>query len=162
MTNQIDDTTTTINTTNTELEQRLAASLDHKVHGWAGSLHSELTSQIIGAAIEVHKHVGPGQLEALYQRALACELRRRGLAFRAQAPIPMLYKGEPIGDYFADLVIEGKVIVELKAVDALRPVHTAQILAYLRGAKLELGLLINFNMPTLKQGVRRLILARRS
>jgi GxxExxY protein len=156
MTNDIENTN--------DIEQRLAASLDNnnKRHGWAGSLHSELTSRIIGAAIEVHKHVGPGQLEALYQRALACELRRCGIAFRAQAPIPMLYKGEAIGDYFADFVVEEKLIVELKAVDALRPVHTAQVLSYLRGAKLELGLLINFNVPVLKYGLRRLILARRS
>ena len=139
-----------------EFEQRLKRSTS----GWAGSLHSELTGAIIGAAIAVHRELGPGKLESVYERALAIELRARGVPFRAQVPVPMLYRGESVGDFFADLIVDRKVIVELKAVDALRSVHRAQVLSYLRATELELGLLINFNVRVLKDGVRRLIHSR--
>ena len=139
-----------------EFEQRLNRSTS----GWAGSLHSELTGAIIGAAIAVHRELGPGKLESVYERALAIELRARGVPFRTQVPVPMLYRGESVGDFFADLIVDRKVIVELKAVDALRAVHRAQMLSYLRATELELGLLINFNVRVLKDGVRRLIHSR--
>ena len=139
-----------------EFEQRLKRSTS----GWAGSLHSELTGAIIGAAIAVHRELGPGKLESVYERALAIELRARRVPFRAQVPVPMLYRGESVGDFFADLIVDRRVIVELKAVDALRSVHRAQVLSYLRATELELGLLINFNVRVLKDGVRRLIHSR--
>lgn len=139
-----------------EIERRLQASTS----GWTGSLHSELTGTIIGAAIAVHRELGPGKLESVYERALAIELRTQRVPFRTQVPIPMLYRGESVGDFFADLIVDRKVLVELKAVDALRSVHRAQVLSYLRATGLELGLLINFNVRVLKDGVRRLIHSR--
>jgi GxxExxY protein len=140
-----------------EIEQRLRASTSG---GWSGSLQSELTGRIIGAAIAVHRELGPGKLESVYERALAIELRAQRLPFRTQVPIPMLYRGESVGDFFADLIVDRKVLVELKAVDVLRSVHRAQVLSYLRATGLELGLLINFNVRVLKDGVRRLIHSR--
>jgi GxxExxY protein len=140
-----------------EIERRLQASTNG---GWRGSLHSELTGRIIGAAIAVHRELGPGKLESVYERALAIELRAQSLPFRTQVPIPMLYRGESVGDFFADLIVDRKVLVELKAVDVLRSVHRAQVLSYLRATGLELGLLINFNVRVLKDGVRRLIHSR--
>ena len=123
----------------------------------SSGLHAQLTHAIVGAAIEVHRHVGPGQLEGVYQRALTSELRRRGIPFRAQAPIAMKYKGEDIGDFVADFIVDAKVIVELKAVHAIERVHFAQILSYLRATDLHIGLLINFNVALLRYGVRRVI-----
>jgi GxxExxY protein len=140
-----------------EIERRLQASTNN---GWSGSLHSELTGRIIGAAIAVHRELGPGKLESVYERALAIELHAQRMPFRTQVPIPMLYRGESVGDFFADLIVDRKVLVELKAVDALRSVHRAQVLSYLRATGLELGLLINFNVRVLKDGVRRLIHSR--
>jgi GxxExxY protein len=140
-----------------EIERRLQASTSG---GWSGSLHSELTGKIIGAAIAVHRELGPGKLESVYERALAIELRAQRLPFRTQVPIPMLYRGESVGDFFADLIVDRKVLVELKAVDVLRSVHRAQVLSYLCATGLELGLLINFNVRVLKDGVRRLIHSR--
>ena len=139
-----------------EIERRLQVSTS----GWSGSLHSELTGRIIGAAIAVHRELGPGKLESVYERALAIELRAQRIPFRSQVPIPMLYRGESVGDFFADVIVDCKVLVELKAVDALRSVHRAQVLSYLRATGLELGLLINFNVRVLKDGVRRLIHSR--
>ena len=139
-----------------EIERRLQASTS----GWTGALHSELTGRIIGAAIAVHRELGPGKLESVYERALAIELRTQRMPFRTQVPIPMVYRGESVGDFFADLIVDCKVLVELKAVDALRSVHRAQVLSYLRATGLELGLLINFNVRVLKDGVRRLIHSR--
>ena len=138
-----------------EIEQRLQASTS----GWSGSLHSELTGRIIGAAIAVHRELGPGKLESVYERALAIELRTQRVPFRTQVPIRW-YRGESVGDFFADVIVDCKVLVELKAVDALRSVHRAQVLSYLRATGLELGLLINFNVRVLKDGVRRLIHSR--
>ncbi|HEY5935165.1 MAG TPA: GxxExxY protein [Kofleriaceae bacterium] len=140
-----------------EIERRLRASTSG---GWTGSLHSELTGIIIGAAIAVHRELGPGKLESVYERALAIELRALGVPFCTQVAIPMLYRGESVGDFFADLIVDRKVLVELKAVETVRPVHRAQVLSYLRATEIELGLLINFNVPVLKNGVRRLICSR--
>jgi GxxExxY protein len=118
----------------------------------------ELTHAIIGAGIEVHRHLGPGLLEAVYQRAMGVELGRRGIPYRAQVPVPMTYKGEAVGDYFADLIVADRIIVELKASSALHSNHVTQVLSYLRSANLRLGLLLNFSVAVLTRGgVKRVI-----
>jgi GxxExxY protein len=119
--------------------------------------NERLTHAIIGAAIEVHRHLGPGLSEAIYERALQIELAFREIPFRSQVAIPMMYKGAPIGDYFADLIIADRVIVELKAVTALHNAHVSQVVSYLRATNLHIGLLINFNAPVLVKGVQRVI-----
>jgi GxxExxY protein len=120
-------------------------------------VHKELAREIVGAAIEVHRHLGPGQLERVYQAALEHELELRAMPFRRQVPVPMLYKGKAVGEFFLDLVVDGKVIVEVKAVERYSPLFTAQVISYLRATKLRLGLLINFNAPVLWRGVRRIV-----
>ena len=120
-------------------------------------IYTELSHTIIGAAIEVHRHLGPGQFESVYERALAQELALRSIAHRTQVPITVFYKSSCVGEFFADLIVDDKIIVELKAVAAILPVHVAQTLSYLNATKLRLGLLINFNVPVLWRGVRRLI-----
>ena len=120
---------------------------------------NQITSEIIGAAIEVHKQLGPGMLESAYEECLCYELTLRGLKFEKQKPIPVIYK-EIILEcgYRADLIVENEVVVELKAQDIILPVHEAQILTYLRFANKKIGLLINFNVTVLKNGIRRFIL----
>jgi len=118
-----------------------------------------LTEQIIGGAIEVHKHWGPGLYEEIYERSLRHELRLREVTFESQVKLPLLYKGERVGDDLRlDLIVQDKVVVELKAVKALEPVHRAQLLTYMRLTGCKVGLLINFNVPVLKQGIERLVL----
>jgi GxxExxY protein len=124
---------------------------------WKGILHPELSWQIVGAAIEVHKHIGPGQLESVYQRSMECELRRRSIATRSQVPVPMFFKGERVGDFYADLIVEEAIILELKAVERLKAVHTAQLLSYLSATGLRLGMLMNFNVPRMVHGVKRVV-----
>ena len=119
-------------------------------------LYKELSYAIVGAAIEVHKCVGPGKLEACYEAALARELSLRDVPFRTQVPISMTYKEADIGGFFADMIVDEKIIVELKATDPRR-VHKAQLLSYLHWTGLRLGLLINFDVPVLVHGVKRLI-----
>jgi GxxExxY protein len=115
-----------------------------------------LSESIIGAAIEVHKYLGPGMLEPAYEACLEYELIARGHAVDRQKPLPIVYKGVPIDSaYRLDLVVDEQVVVEIKAVEHFLPVHQAQILSYLRLSGLHLGLLINFNGATLRQGVRR-------
>jgi GxxExxY protein len=116
-----------------------------------------LTEKVIGAAIEVHRILGPGLLESIYQRALCHELALRGLEFTPQQPLPVSYKGVHLGDDLRmDFLIEGRLVVELKAVDRLEPIHEAQLLTYLRLSGHRLGLLINFNVRLLKDGVKRM------
>jgi GxxExxY protein len=118
-----------------------------------------LTEQIIGAAIEVHKHWGPGLYEEIYERSLCCELRLRNVAFDNQIKLPLIYKGISVGDDLRlDLVVENKVVVELKSVRALEPIHEAQLLTYMKLIQCKVGLLINFNVCVLKQGIRRMVL----
>ena len=118
-----------------------------------------LSNQAIGAAIEVHRALGPGLLESVYQRCLCCELELRGIPYRAQVELPVVYKGMKLDLGFRlDILADEQLILELKAIDQLHPIHEAQLLAYLRLADLRLGLLINFNVPLLKNGIRRLIL----
>ena len=121
--------------------------------------HKDITEKIIGAAIEVHKFFGNGFQEVIYQRALAVEMRRLGLEFARELEQDIFYKDfpEPIGTRRADFVVEGNVLVELKAVTMLEPVHEAQILNYLKAYRLEIGLLINFGEKRIN--VKRLILS---
>ena len=122
-------------------------------------VHSEVTQKILGCAIEVHRHLGPGLLESAYRECMLEEMSLQGLAWAREVSIPLTYKDPllPVA-YRADLVVEDKVIIELKAIEKLLPIHEAQLLSYLRLAKLRVGLLLNFNMPTLRAGLRRIIL----
>ena len=120
---------------------------------------NELTHAIIGAAIEVHRALGPGLLESAYEECLARELSLRGLQFERQKPVPVVYKEVKLDcGYRLDFLVEGKVVIELKAVEALAPIHDAIVLTYLRLSGCRLGLLINFHVPVLKDGVRRFAL----
>jgi GxxExxY protein len=119
---------------------------------------NELSTIIIGAAIEVHKQLGPGLLESTYEHCLAYELRLMGLDVKQQVALPIVYKGIKLdAGYRIDLLVEDKVIVELKAVEALADIHTAQLLTYLKLKDMKLGLLINFNTVLLKDGIKRII-----
>jgi len=119
---------------------------------------NELTSKIIGAAVEVHKILGPGLLESAYQAALAHELRLRNIAFEEQKFCPVIYKDLRIENaYRLDFLVEGAVVVELKTVDALADVHEAQVLTYLKFSNSHVGLLFNFNSTILTKGMRRLV-----
>lgn len=121
-------------------------------------LSDTLTEQVIGLAIEVHRHTGPGLLESVYEQCLCVELRRAGVVFARQVPIPMLYKGEPVGEGFkADLVVAEQVILEIKSVATILSVHELQLRTYLRMSGLRVGLLLNFNAPRLMDGLRRYV-----
>jgi GxxExxY protein len=119
----------------------------------------ELTHSIIGAAIEVHRVLGPGPLESAYEECLAHELTLREIAFERQKPLPVVYKGMKLEcGYRVDLLVGGRVVVELKAVEALAPIHDAILLTYLRLSGCKIGLLINFHCAVLKDGIRRRVL----
>ena len=125
-----------------------------------GMEESELTGQIIGAAIEVHRALGPGLLEAVYEECLAAELSLRGIPFERQRSVAIHYKGKQLDAALRiDLLVNERVVVELKSVDQLLPVHEAQLLTYLRLTSSRVGLLINFNVETLKDGLCRRVLA---
>jgi GxxExxY protein len=118
----------------------------------------ECAYRVIGAAIEVHKALGPGFPEELYEEALASELEILGIGFTRQAPFVVRYKKRAIGTFKLDLLVEGVLVVELKSVAALAPIHVSQTIAYLRATDLRLGLLINFNLRSLRDnGIRRVI-----
>jgi GxxExxY protein len=118
-----------------------------------------LTEAVIGAAIAVHREMGPGLLESVYQRCLEHELMVRGLVFKPQARLPLAYKGVVLDDHLIlDLFFPGQLVVELKAVEKLVPIHEAQLLTYLRLSKTRVGLLINFNVRLLKDGIKRMVL----
>jgi GxxExxY protein len=122
------------------------------------SRFNDLTERILGAAIEVHRHLGPGLLESIYQTCLERELASRELRFVVQQAAPIVYKGANLGAcYRIDLIVEDLVVVEVKSVAALDAVHRAQMLTYMRLAECPVGLLINFNVPRLMDGVKRLI-----
>ena len=121
-----------------------------------------ISGQIIKAAIEVHRNLGPGLLESTYEACLLHELLDSGLCARSQLPLPVLYKGISIdAGYRIDLLVEDQVIVELKAVERLLPIHSAQILTYLKLSDLKVGLLMNFNTVRIKEGIQRFINSRR-
>ncbi len=118
-----------------------------------------LAREVIGAAIEVHRHLRPGFLESVYEEALVVELGLRGIPFERQRPIPVSYKERNVGEGRIDLLVGNELIVELKAVDGLAPIHKAQVISYLKAMGLHLGLLINFNVPVLRAGVQRVVLS---
>ena len=123
--------------------------------------HQDLTERVIGLAIAVHKELGPGLLESVYETCLAFELKGAGIPFRRQAAIPIAYRGIRLHTGFrADLLIDQDVIVEIKAVERLVPEHEAQLLTYLRMSGCQVGLLLNFSALRLKDGLRRLIRSR--
>ncbi|MCK6502688.1 GxxExxY protein [Myxococcota bacterium] len=120
---------------------------------------SQVTDQILGAAIAVHRALGPGLLESAYEACLAYELHTCGIQFERQVPLPVQYRGVRIDcGYKLDLLVEGLVVVEVKAVERLLPVHQAQVLTYLKLSKHPVGLLLNFNVPLLRDGIRRFVL----
>ena len=119
---------------------------------------NEITAAIIGAAIDVHRALGPGLLESAYEECLCRELSLRQVPYERQRALPVEYKGLRLDcGYRLDLVVDGQVVVEVKAVEALMPIHEAQVLTYLRLGGWKAGLLINFNVPILKRGIRRLV-----
>ena len=120
---------------------------------------NQLTGKVIGAAIEVHKALGPGLLESAYEECLSYELVLNKMHLERQKPLPVEYKGVKLDcGYRLDLVVENLLIVELKACDSLLPIHEAQLLTYLKLTGIKVGLLINFNVPVLKEGIKRLSL----
>jgi GxxExxY protein len=119
---------------------------------------NELTERIIGSCIEIHRHLGPGLLESAYEECLCHEMSVAGISFERQKPLPVHYKNVKLDcGYRLDLVVEQKIIVELKAVENLMPIHEAQLLTYLKLSRLTLGLLINFNVAMLKHGIKRIV-----
>ncbi len=119
---------------------------------------NNLTGKIIGAAIDVHRQLGPGLLESIYEDCLAFELNSRRIEFQRQLELPVIYKGNKLKTGFRiDLLIERQVVVELKAVSHLEKVHEAQLMTYLKLAKKRFGLLINFNVPILTKGIKRIL-----
>lgn len=117
-----------------------------------------ITGQILNSSIKVHSQMGPGLLESVYQLCLVKELRNRKILVETQVPVLLHYDGEALNkEYVIDLLVENEIIVELKAIDTLLPVHQAQILSYLKLANKKIGLLINFNVPYLKQGFKRFV-----
>jgi len=121
-------------------------------------ISEELTSSIIGAAIEVHKELGPGLLESTYERCLVYELTLRGIKAERQKTQPINYKGLELDEgYRIDIFVEDEIILELKVVEAIKDVHKAQILTYLKLSNSKLGYLINFNVPLLKDGIHRIV-----
>ena len=123
-----------------------------------GLVENELTDKIIGAAIEVHRHLGPGLLESAYEECLCYELSRLGLRFKRQVHLPIHYKGIKLESaYRMDLLVEDTVVVEIKATEETPAIYSAQVLTYLKAAGLRVGLLMNFNVPVLKKGLKRIV-----
>ena len=119
----------------------------------------ELSRSVIGCAIEVHRDLGPGLLESTYRQCLACELSRAEILFQTEVPLPVRYKDILLDcGYRIDLLVRGKLIVEIKSVEALLPIHQAQILTYMRLGNFPIGLLINFNVTKLQTGIKRFVL----
>jgi len=120
---------------------------------------NQITQSVIGAAIEVHRALGPGLLESAYSQCLAREFESRGIPFERERPLPLAYKGLRLDcGYRTDFLVAGQVVVEVKAIEALAPIHEAQLLTYLRIGGWKVGLLINFNVLVLKEGIRRRVL----
>ena len=119
----------------------------------------ELSNQVIGCALEVHRNLGPGLLESTYEQCLAHELKIAGIPFRMQHPLPVEYKGIKLDcGYRIDVLVDDTIIVELKSVDKILPIHQAQLLTYMKLAYIAVGLLINFNVKYLKDGIKRMVL----
>jgi GxxExxY protein len=120
----------------------------------------DLAHAVIGAAIEVHRTLGPGFLESVYEQALSIEFESRSIPYIRQPVIEIQYKGHPIGEGRLDFLVADRLVVELKAVEQLAPIHTAQVMPYLKATGHHLGLLINFDVPVLKEGIKRVVLTR--
>ena len=120
---------------------------------------NDLARRVIGAGIEVHRHLGPGLTEPLYEAAFKLELDLRGIPHKSQSWITVSYKDHPLGKRRIDLIIDDRLIVELKSVERLAPIHSAQLISYLRLMGYQLGLLMNFNVALLKEGVKRVVLS---
>lgn len=119
---------------------------------------NHLSSETIGAAIEVHRNLGPGLLESAYESCLAWELRQRGFEVQNQVPVPIRYKGLALDEgYRIDLLVEGKLILELKSIDKIQPIHTAQVLTYLKMTGLKMALMLNFNVLLMRSGIKRIV-----
>ena len=119
---------------------------------------NQLSSKIIGAAIEVHKILGPGLLESTYEKCLCHELKLRGIPFSNQVSLPVVYKGKQLDcRYQMDLVVENTIILELKCCGKIEPIHQTQLLTYLKLSGLNLGLLLNFNVPVMRNGITRIV-----
>lgn len=117
-----------------------------------------LGKEIFLAALEVHKYLGPGLLESVYEYALMKELRARNIQLDYQVKVPLIYKGSDTGkDFFLDILVETEIVIEVKSVDLIHPVHQAQLLSYMKLADKRLGFLINFNVPLLKDGFKRMV-----
>ena len=129
---------------------RVSSRLDDSLEG--------LVHRVIGCCLEVHRALGPGLLEGIYRRATCVELKASNIPFDEEKRIPILYRGELLTDQRLDILVAGEIIVEVKAVDHLAPVHHAQVISYLRASGLRVALLVNFNVPTLPQGLRRIVL----
>jgi GxxExxY protein len=119
---------------------------------------NQLSSKIIGAAIEVHKALGPGLLESAYEECLCHELNRNSLSFERQKALPIVYKGKRLDcGYKIDIVVENAIVLELKSYEKIEPIHKAQLLTYLKLSGLKLGLLLNFNVPVMRDGIVRIV-----
>jgi len=122
-------------------------------------LYKELTGKIVNCAIIVHKLLGPGLLESAYEECLCYELQNCGLETLKQLPMPLIYKEKKLDiGYRIDLLVEDKIVIEVKSVDLLNPIHTAQLMTYMKLSRCRIGLLINFNVQFLKEGIRRIII----
>ena len=132
------------------MDLRIASNLPEK--------HEQLIQRVIGAAIEVHRHLGPGFLESIYERALCHELKLQAIPFEKQVEILVPYKDISIPGQRVDLIIDEFLVLELKAVEDILPIHEAQLLSYLKSTELKIGLIINFKVKQLKSGIRRIIL----
>jgi GxxExxY protein len=119
---------------------------------------NKITDKVIGCAIEVHRCLGAGLLESIYENAFCYEFKINSIGYKKQVGIPIMYKGISLGDYRLDLLVEDEIIIELKAVDRMEKLFEAQLLTYLKLTGKKLGLLINFNVPVLKDGIKRIIL----
>jgi GxxExxY protein len=118
-----------------------------------------LAKAVVDAAFEVHRTLGPGFLESVYEEAMVIELKARGIPFERQRPISITYKDRPVGEGRLDLLVASQLLVELKAVETLVPIHKAQVISYLKATRLQLGLLINFNVPVLRSGIQRVVVS---
>ena len=119
---------------------------------------NELSHAVIGAAIEVHRELGPGLLENIYEECLCIEIERRGIAYERQKPVPVIYKGVPVGiEYRMDLLVDGILVVELKALETRAALHAAQLLTYLKLTGCKLGLMVNFGLETIRDGIERVV-----
>ena len=120
---------------------------------------NDLAHQVIGAAIEVHRILGPGFLESVYEEAMAVELNMRGIPYERQKPIMLEFKGKVVGDSRLDFLVAQELVVELKAVEAIHPIYPAKVIHYLKMSGLQLGLIINFHVVLLRDGIKRIVLS---